>query len=189
MQIVKAGLKDAKPADLVGKSEHIEADMTGNVNFPTPSPKVTDLTAARTALVAAIAAAEGGAHAAIATKNAAAKTLAQLLTKMARYVNSVAASDVQKAGSSGFALAKRPDPIDHLDAPPKFEGPTAAIAGQVDRRWKGVFGARLTGGGFGGSIVALTRRGAGAGIATRVAAAYASQSHQVPTILVPAPPR
>ena len=68
MQIIKSGLKSAKPADLVGKSEHIEADMTGNANFPTPSPKVSDLTAARTSLVAAISEAEGGAHAAIATK-------------------------------------------------------------------------------------------------------------------------
>ncbi len=143
MQIVKAGLKSAKPADLVGKSEYIEAGMTGNANFPTPSPKVTDLTDARTALVAAIAEAQGGAHAAIATKNAAARTLAQLLTKMARYVNSVAAGDVEKAVSSGFELAKRPDPIDHLDAPTQFEGRTAAIAGQVDLRWKGVHGARM----------------------------------------------
>ncbi len=143
MQIIKAGLKSAKPADLVGKSEHIEADMTGNANFPTPSPKVSDLTAARTSLVAAISEAEGGAHAAIATKNAAAKTLAQLLTKMARYVNSVAAGDVAKAVSSGFELAKRPEPIDHLEAPTKFEGRTAAIAGQVDLRWKSVYGARM----------------------------------------------
>lgn len=143
MQIVKAGLKSAKPDGLVGKSEHIEAQMTGNANFPTPSPKVTDLASARALLVSAIAEAQSGAHAAIATKNAAAKNLAQLLTKMARYVNSVAAGDVEKAVSSGFELAKRPEPIDHLDAPTKFEGRTAAIAGQVDLRWKGVDGARM----------------------------------------------
>ena len=65
MQIVKAGLKDAKPADLVGKSEHIEAEMTGNANFPTPSPKVSDLTAARTALVVAAAVGPAAAAAAL----------------------------------------------------------------------------------------------------------------------------
>jgi galactokinase len=49
-----------------------------------------------------------------------------------------------------------------------------------------VHGARLTGGGFGGSIVALARAGAGADVAARVSAAYAAQSGQTPTVLVPA---
>ena len=44
-----------------------------------------------------------------------------------------------------------------------------------------VFGARLTGGGFGGSIVALVRAGEAAGVASRVAAAYGPGA----TILVP----
>lgn len=38
---------------------------------------------------------------------------------------------------------KKADPIDHLDAPTQFEGRTAAIAGQVDLRWKSVHGARM----------------------------------------------
>jgi galactokinase len=44
-----------------------------------------------------------------------------------------------------------------------------------------VFGARLTGGGFGGSIVALVRAGEAAGVAGRVAAAYGPGA----TVLVP----
>jgi galactokinase len=48
-----------------------------------------------------------------------------------------------------------------------------------------VFGARLTGGGFGGSIVALVRAGEGAGVAARVAGAYARLSERHPTVLVP----
>jgi galactokinase len=49
----------------------------------------------------------------------------------------------------------------------------------------GVFGARLTGGGFGGSIVALVEEGGSAGIGERVARAYRERSGQTPTILVP----
>ena len=41
------------------------------------------------------------------------------------------------------------------------------------RAQPGVFGARLTGGGFGGAVVLLARAGAGAKVARRVAAAYA----------------
>jgi galactokinase len=49
-----------------------------------------------------------------------------------------------------------------------------------------VYGARLTGGGFGGSIVLLVRAGAGRGCAARLAQAYAARSGRQPTILVPA---
>lgn len=143
MRIVKAGLKGLKAPDLVGKSAHVEDEMTGNANFATPSPSLADVTAARAALVSAIAEAQSGAHAAIARKNEAAKELATMLVKLARYVNSVAGGDVDKAVSSGFELAKVPDPIDKLEAPSKFEGATGAIAGEIDLRWKGVRGGRL----------------------------------------------
>jgi len=50
-----------------------------------------------------------------------------------------------------------------------------------------VFGARLTGGGFGGSIVLLVRAGAGRACADRLARAYATRAGRQPTVLVPAP--
>jgi galactokinase len=49
-----------------------------------------------------------------------------------------------------------------------------------------VYGARLTGGGFGGSVVMLARPGTAARVAQCVAEAYASQSGKAPTVLVPA---
>ncbi len=48
-----------------------------------------------------------------------------------------------------------------------------------------IYGARLTGGGFGGSVVMLARAGAGRTVAERIAAAYAKRSGQQPKILVP----
>jgi galactokinase len=48
-----------------------------------------------------------------------------------------------------------------------------------------VYGARLTGGGFGGSVVMLARLGAGRAAADRVAAAYARETGQRGTVLVP----
>jgi galactokinase len=47
-----------------------------------------------------------------------------------------------------------------------------------------VYGARLTGGGFGGSVVLLARSGTGADVARRIAAAYAERSGRKPTVLV-----
>jgi galactokinase len=49
-----------------------------------------------------------------------------------------------------------------------------------------VYGARLTGGGFGGSVVMLARRGAGRAAGERIAAEYARRSGQTPKVLVPA---
>ena len=49
-----------------------------------------------------------------------------------------------------------------------------------------VYGARLTGGGFGGAVVVLTRGGHGPAVGQRLAEAYARQSGRSPTLLVPA---
>jgi galactokinase len=48
-----------------------------------------------------------------------------------------------------------------------------------------VYGARLTGGGFGGSIIAATRSGAGARVAELTAAEYRAATGRTPTVLVP----
>jgi galactokinase len=48
-----------------------------------------------------------------------------------------------------------------------------------------VYGARMTGGGFGGSVVVITRAGTGGDVAKHVAAAYAERTGRAATILVP----
>ncbi|MDQ3809227.1 MAG: galactokinase [Chloroflexota bacterium] len=48
-----------------------------------------------------------------------------------------------------------------------------------------VYGARLTGGGFGGAVVILARGGRGRAVGERVAGAYRSRSGHPPTVLVP----
>ena len=50
-----------------------------------------------------------------------------------------------------------------------------------------VYGARLTGGGFGGSVVMLAHAGCGRTTAGRVAREYAARSGRAPRVLVPAP--
>jgi galactokinase len=48
-----------------------------------------------------------------------------------------------------------------------------------------VYGARLTGGGFGGSVVMLAKAGSAREVAQRISADYAVRSRQSPTVLVP----
>jgi galactokinase len=68
-----------------------------------------------------------------------------------------------------------------------YEVSVPAIDLLVDlaRRDREVYGARLTGGGFGGSIVLLAHAGRGAAVAQRIASAYRRQSGHQPTVLVP----
>ena len=58
---------------------------------------------------------------------------------------------------------------------------------ELARAEPAVFGARLTGGGFGGSVVMLARAGSGREVADRLAKAYAERSGCEPRVLVPVP--
>jgi galactokinase len=58
----------------------------------------------------------------------------------------------------------------------------------IARAQPGVHGARLTGGGFGGSIVALAARDMAPAAAAATAAAYAAETGRQPAVLVPAAP-
>lgn len=68
-----------------------------------------------------------------------------------------------------------------------FEVSTPEIDLLVDlaRQDGDVFGARLTGGGFGGAVVVLARAGVGRRVGERLAKSYAERSGKQPTILVP----
>jgi len=59
------------------------------------------------------------------------------------------------------------------------------LLAELLRLQEGVLGARLTGGGFGGAVIALARAGAGTAAAARAAAGYARMSEHTPRILVP----
>jgi galactokinase len=65
--------------------------------------------------------------------------------------------------------------------------PEVDLLVELARAEPAVFGARLTGGGFGGSVVMLARAGSGREVADRLAKAYAEQSGCEPRVLVPMP--
>jgi galactokinase len=59
---------------------------------------------------------------------------------------------------------------------------------ELARADQAIYGARLTGGGFGGSVVMLARPGSGYTAAQRIARTYAQRSGCRPRVLVPKPP-
>lgn len=128
---------------LIALSEYVEGKMTSNPNFTTPNPAIADVTAARELLVTAVAQATSRSFADIAVRNAQTLVLRTLLVNLARYVNNIALGDVDKAVSSGFEPAKKPEPSTHLDAPVKLETRMSAFEGCVDLLWKRVEDARM----------------------------------------------
>lgn len=143
MKLIKAGTSKLNASGLIAKAEYVEGKMTGNANFPTPNPAIADVKAAREALVTAVAQATSRATADIAVRNEFSAVLRTLLVNLARYVNNVAGGDVDKAVSSGFELAAKPEPSTHLDAPKKLDVRVSAFVGCVDLAWKPVEDARM----------------------------------------------
>ncbi|HEX8386446.1 MAG TPA: galactokinase [Rubricoccaceae bacterium] len=105
-----------------------------------------------------------------------------VVTENARVIEAVAALervDLERVGAL-FAASHASMRDDYEVSVPEVDRLVALMAAQP-----GVFGARLTGGGFGGSIVALCRPGEGGAAAARAAEAYRAETGQEPTVLVP----
>ena len=69
---------------------------------------------------------------------------------------------------------------DYEVSTPEIEALVAAARSERE-----VLGARLTGGGFGGAVLALARRGSAAAVAGRIAADYARRTGRSATVLLP----
>ncbi|HVJ28284.1 MAG TPA: hypothetical protein VM493_12130, partial [Vicinamibacterales bacterium] len=63
--------------------------------------------------------------------------------------------------------------------------PAVDLLVELARRQPGVFGARMTGGGFGGAVVIAAGAGRGADIAAHVSAEYFTQTDIVSEVLIP----
>jgi galactokinase len=107
-----------------------------------------------------------------------------VVTENARVLATVEAlrsGDLKKLGSLFYAS--------HDSQRLDYEVSVPEIDMLVELAWADadVYGARLTGGGFGGSVVMMARAGTGATVAARICERYAARSSQKPTILVPQP--
>ena len=143
MVLIKANVSRLKPDELVAKASYVVTQMTGNTAFPQPTPKLTEITAAKDQLVADLDAAVSGAHEAVGQKNISAKNLRTLLSGLAKYVNSASGTDLSVALTSGFEEAKGHEPIVLLKAPTDLVGKKGRYEQSVELRWKKVEGARM----------------------------------------------
>ncbi len=99
--------------------------------------------------------------------------------RVLRTVDALANEDVAELGAL-FAAS-------HASMRNDFEisVPEIDLLVELGRSCEGVVAARLTGGGFGGSVVMLAERGKGVSAARNIAEQYAQKSGRDPTILLP----
>lgn len=97
-------------ANLETKAQAILASMTGNLYFPDPVPNIAELQTAITNYSNALIAAASLGRDNVASKNACRKLLVTALVQLAAYVTYAANGNETALISSGFTLAKNPEP-------------------------------------------------------------------------------
>jgi galactokinase len=105
-----------------------------------------------------------------------------IVSENARVLAAVAALEAGDVERLGRLLNES-----HVSMRDDYETSTAEIdvLVQIAQTNRDVYGARLTGGGFGGSIVALARAGRGRSAATQISTEYHRQTAREPMVLVP----
>ncbi len=104
-------------SELILFGRHVVTSLTGNVNFTTPSPALTAVTAALDELEAADEAAMNGDRLAISERKDAKATVIADLRALAAYVQNKGAADRTTLLTSGFELARVPTPVGPLPPP------------------------------------------------------------------------
>lgn len=128
--------------DLEAKANSIIISLTGNADFPTPSPTLTVLQTASDNFTSALSVAKNGSPYEKAVKNQKRAELITLLHSEGNYVLFTCNGDFLKAKSSGFSIAQGPTP-----APPVMPASNQMVedgpnAGEVDFSFDKVPGAK-----------------------------------------------
>ena len=105
------GFERLPDSKLLEKANFVHQSMSGNTNFPTPNPSMTELAAAITQFNDAVMAAGNGDRMQVALKNEKRNNLVNILHLSGYYVLYTSAGDRTKAQTSGFTLAKEPTGI------------------------------------------------------------------------------
>lgn len=127
--------------DLIAFTRNVITLMTGNAQYPTPSPSLTVITTAVNALETAVHDALDGGKIAIATRNAARAEMLSLLRQLAAYVTGNCNADLVALLGSGFEAVKAPSPVGVLPAPENLRLSITGISGELYLRFDRVYNA------------------------------------------------
>lgn len=139
---IKLELKTLTPVRLATLMGKVGGCMTGNVHFPHPPVPMDVFEAKRVVLWEAITEATEGSRSSKLQRDARGEEAKNMLRQLADYARMVAMGDVAVLVSSGFELARTPQPIGQVNAPLIHEARMTGRRGEVLLRWSGVHGRR-----------------------------------------------
>jgi hypothetical protein len=128
----------AKDGNLLILCDSVLTKMTGNAEFPNPTPSLASVQTSATAFQNALAEAKDGGPAKTAAKNAAREVLVDKLRSLALYVQQECAGDLAVLLSSGFEATKAPTPAGVLPAPQQVTLTQGTLSGSLDLRGRPV---------------------------------------------------
>jgi len=126
-------------------AKRINTMLTGNPNFTTPDPPLTDLVTAKTEAETAhndVLLARSEAKHKTAVMSQKEDDLDLIITQLANYVENKSNGDIAKIESAGFTPAATPQHIGDLIAPADLAVTSGDDAGELDCSWNPVIGAK-----------------------------------------------
>lgn len=135
---LRKGLTDLNAPQLLSRANFIFERMTGNPAFPDPTPSLSAVSDAITALQTAHVQAIDGGMTAMATRRAREAELRLLLDQLAGYVSSIAQGSEVGILSSGFGVVRPSSPAPEPTSPVDVRATMSEHVGRVDLRWSPV---------------------------------------------------
>jgi len=129
------------PALLLTLLRNVIEKLTGNAALPTPPVALADMTTQANALEQAIEGAIQGSRHAREVRDAQVKVVRATLTKVGNYVRTTANGDAAILASSGFEMAKEPEPVGLPADPRNLRVAMGPLSTQTLLRWRRVHGA------------------------------------------------
>lgn len=138
---IKLSLSKLRPEAVLGLTRNVIEKMSGNSYFTTPAVTMAVLTAKADELEAAIALATEGSRQSKLDRNVVLGEMGELLRKQADYVRSICLGNAAMLNSSGFPLAKTPEPVGVPGITRQLTARITNLRGEVELRWRSVHGA------------------------------------------------
>jgi hypothetical protein len=138
MAVLKKGLSNLNSTQLLIKATFIVNRLTDNPAFPEPTPALSVVSDAISALQASYVEALEGGVTALATRRAHETELRLLLNQLAGYVSSIAQGSEVGILSSGFDVVRPGSPAPEPSAPVDVRVAMSEHAGRADIRWEPV---------------------------------------------------
>lgn len=138
MARIKAGVASLNPKSLIIFTRKVIAKMTGNPNFPTPTPDLADLQTKLDEFESQAVTAVNGTSEDRYIRDETAKELKQMLRVLANYVAMTAAGDGEIILSSGFSLRRENEPVPPLSIPAALMAKRSSHSGMVELDWNRV---------------------------------------------------